>query len=284
VAWLRPLVALPRFFGAYGLCNRPLSGFCRASSSTPMRMSKAASSPLVTAAVILSLLAQACAAPALTRSSSANAAHTGGLPVTISGLAFDSNDQTPSVSLELSVQCSSTSWTSATTVYCAAASYRGGTRRTTATIAGLVGSSTGLFTFDGTGACAAVRRGTCSGRIACSVCAAPAVSSISPANAAQTGGVDVSISGLNFASTDPSPSASLELSAECSSTSWTTATTVYCAAASYRGGTRRTTATIAGLVGSSTGLFTFDGTGACAAARRWTCSTMIAARCAQLRP
>ena len=94
----------------------------------------------------------------------------------------------------------------------------------------------------------------------------------------------MTISGLNFASTDPSPSASLELSAECSSTSWTSATGVACSPASYRGGTRRTAVTVISLVGTHAGQFSYDGTGACAAVRRGTCSTMIAARCAQLRP
>ena len=96
------------------------------------------------------------------------------------------------------------------------------------------------------------------------LCAGPAVSSTSPANAAQTGGVDVTISGLNFASNDPSPSASLELSVECSSSSWTSATTVACAAALFRGGTRRTALTVGSLVGTHAGQFSYDGTGGCA--------------------
>ena len=92
----------------------------------------------------------------------------------------------------------------------------------------------------------------------CSLCAAPAVTSISPANAAQTGGVSVSITGLNFASMDQTASASLELSAECSSTSWTSATAVGCSPASYRGGTRRTAVTVGNQVGTLTGQFSFD--------------------------
>ena len=148
---------LSHVFGAYGLCNRPLSGFCRASSSTPMRMSKATSSPLVNAAVILSLLARACATPTLSSISPANAAQTRGVSVTISGLNFASTDPTPSASLELSVECSSTSWSSATTVACSPASYstyRAGTRRTALSIGGLVGTHAGQFSYDGTGGCA----------------------------------------------------------------------------------------------------------------------------------
>ena len=117
------------------------------------------------------------------------------------------------------------------------------------------------------------------------LCAAPALTSISPYNAAQTGGASViTLLGLNFASTDPSPSASLELSVQCSSTSWTSVTALACAAASYGGGTRRTALTVAGVVGTHAGQLSFDGTGACAAVRRGTCSTMIACCYAQLRP
>jgi hypothetical protein len=76
----------------------------------------------------------------------------------------------------------------------------------------------------------------------------------------------VSITGLSFARNDPSPSASLELSVECSTASWTTATTVKCAAASYGGRTRRTAMTVASLVGTLTEQFSYDGTGACGCA------------------
>jgi hypothetical protein len=110
------------------------------------------------------------------------------------------------------------------------------------------------------------------------------LTSIGPTNAAQTGEVSVTIRGLSFGWIDLSPSASLELSAECSSSSWTSSTTVSCAAASYRGGTTRTAVTVSSQVGTLTGQFSFDGTGACAAVRRGTCSIMIAARCAQVRP
>ena len=94
----------------------------------------------------------------------------------------------------------------------------------------------------------------------------------------------MTIRGLNFGWIDLSPSASLELSAECSSTSWTTSTAVSCAAASYRGGTTRTAVTVGNQVGTLTGQFSFDGTRGCAAVHLGTCSIMIAARCAQLLP
>ena len=105
----------------------------------------------------------------------------------------------------------------------------------------------------------------------------------------------ITLLGLNFAANDPSPSASLqpslELSVQCSTTSWSTATAVKCSPPPpLYDGTRRTAWKVgmvlewAGLVGSLTGQFSYDGTGACAAVRRGTCSTMIACCCAQLRP
>ncbi len=102
------------------------------------------------------------------------------------------------------------------------------------------------------------------------LCAAPAVTSISPANAAQTGGASVTTNGQNFAVIDPTPSASLEVSVECSSASWTSATAVACSAASYGGGTRRTAVTVSSRVATHAGQLSFDGTRACAAERRGT--------------
>jgi hypothetical protein len=90
----------------------------------------------------------------------------------------------------------------------------------------------------------------------------------------------VTIIGLNFAANDPSPSASLELAVQCSSTLWTSATALACAAASYSGGTRRTAMTVSSLVGTHAGQFSYNGMGGSAAVRRGMCSVMIACWCA----
>ncbi len=112
----------------------------------------------------------------------------------------------------------------------------------------------------------------------------PVITNLLGQNGATSGSSTLTVSGINFAPSDLTPSASLELSVECSSTSWISTTTVACSLASYRGGMRRTAVTVAGLVGTLTGQFSFDGTRGCAAVHLGTCSIMIAARCAQLLP
>jgi hypothetical protein len=159
--------------------------------------------------------------------------------VTIRGLNFVSIDPSATVSLELDVPCSSASWTTATKVACAAASYGLGTSRTVVTVGGLVGTLLGRwqFSYD-----------------------APAVSFTRGANGAHTGGATVTVGGLNFASIDPSATVSLELYVPCSSASWTSATTLACVAASYGGGTSRTAVAVGKLVTTLRRQFSFDGT------------------------
>ena len=94
----------------------------------------------------------------------------------------------------------------------------------------------------------------------------------------------MTISGLNFGAIDPTASASLELSVQCSSASWTSATLVTCDAASYGGGRSGTTVTFAAVVGSLIGQFSYDGTVGCACVRLATRSIAEGSRCAQLRP
>jgi hypothetical protein len=207
-------------------------------------------------------------APLLTNVAVKNAMQTIGQTVTISGINFGNLDTTPE-SYTVTVACATTAWTTSTIVACGTPV---GTGVGAVTLA-LGFTNAGYYKYFGT-------------QLQAFSFDAPVASFAASYNGPKTGGESVSIIGLNFASIDPTPSASLELSVECSSTSWTSATAVECAAASYRGGTMRIAVTVAGLVGTTTGQFSFDGTGACAAVRRGTCNTMIvnAARCAQLRP
>ena len=71
----------------------------------------------------------------------------------------------------------------------------------------------------------------------------------------------MSIGGLNFASMDPTPSASLEVSVECSSASWTSATAVACAPQAYGGSAvRSAVVSVSAVVGTVAGQLSFDGT------------------------
>jgi hypothetical protein len=89
--------------------------------------------------------------------------------------------------------------------------------------------------------------------------AAP-VGSTSSANAAPSGGGAVTIGGMSFGPTDPTATASLSSKEVCSSTGWTSATTVACAPQSYGGsGVVRTVMSVSAVVGTETGQFSFDG-------------------------
>ena len=85
----------------------------------------------------------------MTGNGPSNVAPTGGASATLSGLNFNSMDLTSTTSLELSVSCSSTSWTSMTALACEPASYRGGTAQIGVTVNRVVGTGPGSFSFDG---------------------------------------------------------------------------------------------------------------------------------------
>ena len=69
--------------------------------------------------------------------------------VVFTGLNFGAKDASGTASLELSVACSSSSWTSATTVACSAATYFGGGSATVVIVSLQVGTFLGAFSFDG---------------------------------------------------------------------------------------------------------------------------------------
>ena len=89
-------------------------------------------------------------------SSVQNAGVTSGGSVTISGLSFGDSVFTPTASIATADLCSSTAWTSATTVACAPQAYGGSAAmRTAVSVSALAGTLTGQFSFDGACACAA---------------------------------------------------------------------------------------------------------------------------------
>ena len=83
----------------------------------------------------------------------------------------------------------------------------------------------------------------------------------------RSGGGTVTISGLSFGTDRRTPTAILDVSELCGSTSWTSTTTVACTPQAY-GGTAvlRTAVSLSAVVGTVLGQFSFDGTCACAAA------------------
>jgi len=85
----------------------------------------------------------------VTSSSMYNTPPSGGAVLTVSGLRFGASDFTASMSFD--VDCSTTSWTSSTTICCATGvSLSGASNVAKLTVSSVVSSAAGLSTFDGT--------------------------------------------------------------------------------------------------------------------------------------
>ena len=134
----------------------------------------------------------------------ANAVSSGSGTVTISGLSFGTSSPTATASLASADVCSSTAWTSETTVACAPRVYGGSTVRTTVSASAMVGTLTGRFSFDS------------------------AVASDMGRNSPHSGHA-VTITGLSFGTVDPTATATLAAADVCVSSAWTSATTLACA-------------------------------------------------------
>ncbi len=96
---------------------------------------------------------------------------------------------------------------------------------------------------------------------ACGI-AAPVVSSSDPINTALSGRGIITISGLSFADTaNFTPTSSVLLSSACSSTAWTSLTSVSCTPQAYKGGALCVGVTLSGVVGTRSARFSFDSMG-----------------------
>lgn len=153
--------------------------------------------------------------------------------VTISGLNFNSRSYTSTVAVG-ATNCETVSWTSASTLQCRPSDGYGQSLRMIATIAGLVATQAGLFTFD-----------------------APVVSNFYPQNLPASASAYISMFGVNFASSSPSATAAIA-GKVCSETSWATQTTIRCVVPAAFGSSIQGTVTIAAIVGTKGGSFSFD--------------------------
>lgn len=196
--------------------------------------------------------------------------------VSISGTNFGGADLTTTASL--AAVCSTTSWSSPTAVTCkpqmAVSTAIGVTARMT--IADLLGTLVGAFTFDGKQAASATPTVHCciapasasqlqrrfrAAIVEHAATAAPAphpVLPLVPHNSPQSGG-SVSVIGLNFGASDPTPTASL--GAQCSTASWSSQTTVTCGAPLGLTKSPSLQISVSALVGTMLGVFTVDGKG-----------------------
>ena len=153
--------------------------------------------------------------------------------VTVFGLNFGASDVSPTVLLELSGACSSTSWTTVTAITCLAESFGGGTRRTVVTVRAAVGTGDGLiFTYDGTAFLSStvfrlVRHCACKGCLCVMSCAAPVLSMLAPPNFPRLGGAAITLFGTNFGQTNLSATVQTG-DTRCLSTVWASGTSLFC--------------------------------------------------------
>ena len=87
-------------------------------------------------------------APVVSFTDSANAVHTVGWSVTVHGISFGALDTTASSLLGLS-SCATVSWASPTSTVCLPSGGQGPGLDSVMTIAGIAGTGTMVFTYDG---------------------------------------------------------------------------------------------------------------------------------------
>ena len=87
--------------------------------------------------------------------------------------------------------------------------------------------------------------------------AAPVITAASPYNLGAAT-ASVTLTGIAFSPTDATVTG-VQALADCSTASWTTATSVACIGTHGRGGTGTAELTAAGVVGTSSAVFSFDG-------------------------
>jgi hypothetical protein len=185
--------------------------------------------------------------PRLTAVHRWNAAHTGGVSVTLAGASitlhgynFGSLNLTPTAATFSVTFCRTTAWTSTTSLKCATPP--GGAAQnnhfpigTTATVATIVGTMVGIFTYD-----------------------SPVASFGARYNWPTSGATSVTVSGVNYGTSDPSVSVVIANMNLCASSSWMSSTSLTCANDEATYNTRRLAVTVAKLIGTMVNIFTFD--------------------------
>jgi len=185
-----------------------------------------------------------------------NVADSGSISVTISGVNFAVADLSPTGVLGLGV-CVTASWVTATTVQCLVAPGTAGPTFGKVTVNAAVGSGAGVFSFDG---------GFCLGWCLFHAVrwlvklwtAAPVVSSMTPANWATSSIISVTVSGLDFGSSDVSPSAAFG-AGYCGTASWIASTALRCLGAAGVVPPAFAPVTVSSAAGTGVYLFSFDG-------------------------
>ena len=97
------------------------------------------------------------------------------------------------------------------------------------------------------------------------------VTSLMAANGPTTGGSTQTLSGMNFGSTDSTPSMSIG-EIPCTTLSWTTATRMMCTQPAGTGAAKLVTISVSGLTVNSYDWFTYDGALGCC---RFRCTIAV---------
>jgi len=162
-----------------------------------------------------------------------NFPRSGDASVTVAGLSFGMYDFTASVTMSLAM-CSSTSWSSSTSVLCNSPVAVLLAPQLDVTVGVVVGTVANPFTFD-----------------------APVVSSVGGNTVRSGGGGSVTVSGLNFAWVEPTASFLLSL-AYCSCVSWTSASSSACRVGVISNDVAAVVVPVDVLAGTLFPAFTFD--------------------------
>ena len=190
----------------------------------------------------------------------ANSAVTSGYSMTVSGLNFGVDATTPTSTIGLS-SCATASWASTSSVVCMISTGEGVGLELRVTVAGVVGSHTASFSYDGMRAlrnlpvrwspvCVLVE--------SCSPCKAPLVSYAGACNAAASVGWSVTVSGMSFGTLNVTPSSRVGFSS-CLTSSWVSSTSAACQPSGGQGVAHDGDMTVAAIVGTRTKMFSYDG-------------------------
>jgi len=164
---------------------------------------------------------------------SENGVSSGGTIITLSGKNFGFSNSSPTALLGAS-SCLTSVWTSDTSVECALTYGTGAKHRSVLTIDSVAGTMISVFSYD-----------------------SPVSSFANAYNGPSTGGVMVTVSGLNFAGGDVTPTIVIDSATICTSVSWTSFTSLGCTKpAGY--GTTSIATTVTALAGTQSAVFTFD--------------------------
>lgn len=173
-------------------------------------------------------------APILSDAAVYNAPTSAGMSVTVTGLNFLPTDYT-STAVISTAACETTSWTSTSGVSCLSPSFGGASLPVEILISGNSGTGFNIFSFDSPVFTAGVAQYQ---------------------NTAATAGNMVTLQGTNFGNVDLTSTVSIGETA-CSTTVWTTQTTVICTA-SPGTGARSLKAAVHSLIGTGYMAFTYD--------------------------